>query len=174
MLTISLSPPVACSDGDIAAFQDIVLEGGEVDRVGLLQRIARADHLAFAFFDHNFVGVGALKCPNSGYRKSVFMKSGTLRSFSDFPLELGWVYVRPQFRTRGISGRLVEELIATSRSQNVFATSRTDNQAMHKSLERSGFVRDGKPYPSVMRAETLQLFVRVDAKPALAPHAADR
>jgi hypothetical protein len=48
---------------------------------------------------------------------------------------------------------------------------------MHKSLERSGFVSHGKPYSSGMRAEKLQLFVRVDAQPALAadsPQAARR
>ena len=177
MLSITSNPPPACPPGDVALFQALVLEGGEVDPNDLPQRIARAQRLAFALFDDNLVGVGALKSPNSSYRKSVFTKSGTPRSPSAFPLELGWVYVKPEYRGCGISGRLVQELMATARGKNVFATSRTDNHAMHRSLEHSGFVRDGKPYASGIRIAKLQLFVRVDAQPALAadaPQAARR
>ena len=54
-----------------------------------------------------------------------------------------------------------------AQDKNIFATSRTDNDAMHRSLERSGFVRDGKPYASDRRPDKLQLFVRVNAQPAL-------
>lgn len=164
VLAVTSKTPRDCSAGDIDAFQSLVLEGGEVEPNGLAQRIARAERLAIALRDHILVGVGALKSPNSGYRKSVFAKSGTPRSPTAFELELGWVYVKPECRGGGISGRLVQELMAAARGRNVFATSRTDNAAMRRSLERAGFVRDGKPYSSDMRAQELLLFVWVSSR----------
>jgi len=68
VIAITSRPPRDCSPGDVASFQALVLEGGEVNPNGLSERIARADRLAFAFLDHRLVGIGALKFPNTGYR----------------------------------------------------------------------------------------------------------
>ncbi len=171
MLTIKSNPPSDSTAADIATFQSLILEGGEVDARGLSQRVAHAERLAFALDDHNLLGIGALKLPNFRYRKSIFAKSGSSRLPTDFSLELGWVYVKHGFRGRGISLRLVQELLATAHGSNVFATARTNNTAMHRSLERSGFVRDGKPYASEMRNDKLQLFVRVGTELAAAASA---
>lgn len=163
MLRVASKPPCVCSPDDVAALKALVLEGGEVDPNGLRRRIARAERLAFAFFDHNLAGVGALKHPNTAYRASVFAKSNSSRAPSAFPLELGWVCVKSEYRGRGISGLLLQELMATVRDRNVFATSRTDNTVMHRSLNHSGFLREGTAYASGVRACKLQLFVRVAA-----------
>jgi GNAT superfamily N-acetyltransferase len=167
VLTVISNPPKLCSLGDIAAFESLALQVGEVDPHVLHLRIARAERLAFALLDRELVGVGAIKSPDSVYRKSVFRKSGAGHADTAFDLELVWVNVRAEYRGRGISGRLVQELMANVRSRYVFATSRTDNPAMHATLKRFGFVRDGTPYVSHMRRARLELFVRVAMKPGV-------
>lgn len=166
MLRVASNPPCTCPAADIDAFEALVLEGSEVDPNGLSQRISRAQRLAFTFSDQDLVGVAALKHPNIKYRKSVFVKSNSSRSPAAFPLELGWVYVKRDYRDRGISRLLVQELVRGIGEKNVFATSWTDNSAMHRSLEGFGFIREGKPYTSDIRTEKLQLFVRVTAEQA--------
>lgn len=164
MLTVTSNPPSFCSAGDVASFQALVREGGEVESQGLPQRIACAERLAFAHLDRNLIGVGAFKSPNPRYRKSVFAKSASSHPPTAFPLELGWVFVKPAGRGVGVCGRLVKELMATVRGENVFATSRTDNFPMHRCLERCGFECEGKPYTSGRRRDKLALFVRVNLK----------
>src|SRR5437016_2499558 len=111
--------PTATRDKDLEAFGDLVREGGEVDPDGLPERIMRAHVLAFAYMEGDLAGVGALKRPNATYRKSVFLKAGATQRPTDFPFEMGWVYVTPAHRRKGISAAIVQCLIGEVRDQNV-------------------------------------------------------
>ena len=106
------------------------------------------------------MGIGALKRPGNGYRKGVFTKSGTTLVPSEFPFELGWVYVIPECRNDGIGQRIVDAILGVAADQRIFATSRSTNEAMHKRLKRSGFIREGEPFLSNLGDHTLVLFVR--------------
>ena len=166
--SVVLNHPKARSPRDVAAFYVLVREGGTVVPIRLRERIERAERLAFAYSDRNLAGVGALKRPNTAYRRSVFEKSKSSGSPAGFPFEIGWVNVKAEYRGCGIAGLLVKELLKAAGDRNVFATSSINNTPMHKSLERAGFKRNGEPYVSDMRADKLQLFVRVAVQPSLA------
>ena len=143
----------------LAAFRDLVLQGGEVQPAGLAGRVKRAAFLAFAHDSEGLVGVAALKNPNAGYRANVFEKAESTLA-EDHPYELGWVYVVPAARRRGISGLLVRALFERG-AAGVYATSRTRNDAMRRTLEQADFRVVGRPYPSAEHpGEELALFLR--------------
>lgn len=157
---IDLKRPTECSSVELKLFYDTVSQSGEVTEIGLRQRILSAQALAIAYEQGCLVGVAALKVPNPNYRQNTFSKAKTALSPEQFPDELGWVFIHEAYRGRKISYRLVQELIATSHS-NIYATSRSLNANMHRTLERAGFSRYGSEFLSDMNSgEKLMLFAR--------------
>ena len=158
--TVSSRRPGACRSEDLASFESLVLEGGEVKPIGLQRRIKRAEILAFANDARTLIGVGALKRPDNDYQIDVFKKAGGNLLTSDFPFELGWVYVNPACRRDGVGQRIVDVILSAAADRHVFATARVENGQIHRRLERSGFVREGTAFPSELGAHMLILFVR--------------
>jgi GNAT superfamily N-acetyltransferase len=150
--------PGECSPQDVASFCKLVKAGGEVAEAGLEQLVNQARRLVFARSDNALVGVAALKTPRPNYKARVFRKAG-VGNADDYPLELGWVFVVPEHRRQGISGRLVEAALEGT-DGGAFATSRLDNTHMHGCLERHGFERSGQPYKSDDADREILLYVR--------------
>jgi predicted GNAT family N-acyltransferase len=136
-----------------------VLAGGEVVRDGLEGRILQAHALFFLREDSCLLGIAALKNPSTAYRASVFRKACATVSSSKFPLELGWVFIMPSARGRKLCHRLIRATIAHVASTQIFATSRTDNPAMHVSLIAASFARHGAEYASSRGTYKLGLFL---------------
>jgi RimJ/RimL family protein N-acetyltransferase len=76
-----------------------------------------------------------------------------------FEFELGWVYVRPSARGKGVASALVESLVSSLNGACAYATSRVDNERMHAALKRFGFVPVGVPYPSQLNEPSIQLLL---------------
>jgi predicted GNAT family N-acyltransferase len=93
------------------------------------------------------------------YRQSVFQKANALTSESEYPFELGWVFVSPSARGRKFSNKLVHTAISVADGKGVFATSRLDNIPMHKALEAHGLSRNGSAYASRHEDRQLILFL---------------
>lgn len=158
-MTTAAKPPDECSSEEIDKFCEFVRMGGEVESQGLTNRIKKAALLVFLYSGKDLIGVAAIKNPNAGYKAEVFQKATATALPEGFALELGWVYVDPEHRGKGLSRKLVEAALASAEKQNVFATSRTDNKAMHKTLLKFGFSKEGRPYRSGMSEHNLELFV---------------
>ena len=148
MLNSSILSPSDCSAQTLADFEKLVVEGGAVDPEGLTQRIRNASRLLFLREpDGQLVGVGALKQPRSAYRDNVFAKAqATVRS-DRYRVELGWVVVAKSHQGRGLSARIIGELLGLAKNENVFATSRVDGRAM-RFASAHGFEANGNSYPS--------------------------
>lgn len=146
------------TSAEVDAFAELVLTGGEVGAEGLVERIRRAQALLFLREDDQLLGVAALKRPNANYRLSVFEKAQVAVNDPKYPLELGWVYVVPKGRGRGLSHSLVQAAVKHANGTGIFATSRADNNAMHKSLMAASFVRHGCEYRSGRGNYKLVLF----------------
>ncbi|MBI5887937.1 MAG: GNAT family N-acetyltransferase [Deltaproteobacteria bacterium] len=158
---IIVKKPTECSDAELERFVNLVCTGGEVAASGLEIRVRNAaKFLVFMTEEQHLMGVAALKQPLPNYRRSVSEKAGVALETSAFPYELGWVHVIPSARSRGFSHKLVSAAIAAVGGMGMFATSRMDNVRMHRTLERSGFVRSGLPYVSSRGNYKLQLFLR--------------
>ena len=160
MPELIVKSPVECTNVEIGAFIAFVRAGGEVSIQGLPERIRGAAALAFAHVDGLVVGVAALKQPQSSYRHRVSSESGAALSAQEYPFELGWVYVSPESRGKGLSFLLSQAALAKSNGAGVFATSRTENIAMHQSLAKLGFVASGNPFLSGRGKHSLQAFSR--------------
>lgn len=165
MPELTVNSPDKCSNIEIGAFIAFVRAGGEVSIQGLTERIRCAAALAFARVDGLVVGIAALKHPQDSYRHRVSTESGAALSAQEFSFELGWVYVSPKLRGKGFSLLLSQAVLAESNGAGVFATSRTDNIAMHRSLAKLGFVASGNPFVSGRGKHSLQVFVRHAAQP---------
>ena len=164
MPELIVKSPGECSSIEIGAFIAFVRVGGEVSIQGLLDRIRGATALAFARVDGLVVGVAALKQPQASYRRRVSTESSAALSAKEYPYELGWVYVSPESRNKGFSLLLSQAALAESNGVGVFATSRTDNITMHRSLAKLGFVATGNPFTSGRGKHSLQVFARHRAR----------
>jgi GNAT superfamily N-acetyltransferase len=157
---VSVRRPGECSAAEIGDFLAFVCAGGEVVPEGLEDRVARAHRLFFLRSADCLLGVAALKRPESAYRTSVANKAGFALDEQALPLELGWIYVLPSARRSGCSGLLVAAATNATNRMGIFATSRTDNVPMHRTLEKFGFNKVGKTYPSDLGHTQLELFIR--------------
>ncbi len=164
MAELTVKNPLACSNLEIGAFIAFVRAGGEVSAQGLNERIRGAAALAFAHIDGVLAGVAALKNPLASYLRRVSSSSGVSLPVAQFPYELGWVYVLPDARGKGLSLLLAQSALSAAGEAGVFSTSRTDNQPMHKSLAKLKFVPSGNTYTSGRGKHSLQLFIRRSAQ----------
>lgn len=153
-------PPVAFSSKEVDDFQEAIREGGEVDPRGLRDRLMSARTLVLLRESEKLAAFAALKQPLAAYRTRVSESSGVKVSVADYPFELGWVYVYPFARGKKYSRAVSREAMSESCGKGVFATSRTDNVAMHATLKRLGFAPAGIPYRSRSGDQEIQLFLR--------------
>lgn len=166
---VTCKKPVECSADELQSFKDFVLDGDEVEPAGLDDRIAAAESLLFLAKDGDIKGVAAIKNPNDHYKDSVFAKAHAPENAEGFCLELGWVFVDSSVRGNGYSHNLVERAIAIADGQPIFATSRNDNQPMHKVLMKHGFRKCGVQYASNRGNHHLVLFLYPGAQQGAAP-----
>jgi GNAT superfamily N-acetyltransferase len=164
--TVVLKRPPSCDPAELAAFETLVRESGEVAERGLPVRIRAAACLAFYYAPQgDLAAIAALKVPRKSYRDRVFRAARTRRRPDAYPLELGWFFVRPAHRGRRMSQRLAAPLLEQERDRAVFATARIGNSAMLKVLSSLGFERTGTPYPhdGTRPKDALVLLVRPGA-----------
>ena len=151
--------PQNCSSTELASFSLRARESGEVTSLGLNERIQAAARLVFCEENAVLIGIAAIKRPLDSYRFSLSRKSGVNLSQAAWPFELGWVFVAPSARGKGLSSKLVacavEEIGAA-----LFATSRTDNKFMQSTLLKFGFAPEGDDFPSSNGDRRIQLFTR--------------
>ena len=163
---ITLRSPGDCSKEDLSRFHDMVLEGGEVRKEGLDDRIGRAKVLAFLESGGAIIGVGALKIQHRNYTARLFKKANAKSVANDFGLELGWVVIGKAHRGHKHSSRTVDALLAHTEGKRTYATSVSTNERMHTTLIKHNFERDGAEWPSQKRKNTkLFLFVHKDSGP---------
>jgi GNAT superfamily N-acetyltransferase len=159
MLTSSIFLPSDCTAQALADFEKLVVEGGAVNPQGLAQRIREASRLLFLrASDDQLVGVGALKHPRPGYRNRVFADAHATVSADQYPVELGWVVVVQSYQGRRLSTRIVGELLAFAKNENIFATTRADERVLSFAFD-CGFKINGKAFPSG-RGYDLVLYLR--------------
>lgn len=159
MVSSTMLSPSHCSGQELADFEKLITEAGAVDPVGLTQRIRDASRLLFLRETNGeIVAVGALKHPVSGYRTRVFAKAGIATLSDQYRIELGWVAVAKSQQGRGLSRRIIGDLIRLADSQNLFATTRADSRAIRLAADY-GFKPAGNPYPSG-RGYDLVLYLR--------------
>jgi predicted GNAT family N-acyltransferase len=158
-------------------FMKLVIEADEVDPEGLERRVMRAERLIFLHNKKEVIGVAATKRPGKSRKESVFRKAQSTEDPTSFTFELGWIVVNERFRGQHLSRTLVEAALEVAAGHRIFATTRTDNLRMQKTIERYGFHAVGKPYPTSRegRKYDLTLFIKQfeQVEPAAATNRGD-
>ncbi len=148
MLRSSLLLPSDCTAQALADFENLVVAGGAVNPQGLGERIRNASRLLFLRAPgEQLIGTGALKYPRPEYRNKVFADAHASVSADDYPVELGWVVVAKSYQGRRLSTRIVNELLAFAKNDNIFATTRADERVLSFAFD-CGFKLNGEPFPS--------------------------
>lgn len=159
-MATSVKMPCECSEEEVTTFEELVGRGKEVTPHGLSGRIKTAKALAFHSVGGQVIGIAALKNPAATRPRKVFRKARAPQNPNDFPFEVGWVFISPEHRGQGLSRKLLKAVLKFARGSGVFATTRSDNVPMQKTLEKCGFVRTGRLYQSERRDNKLCLFLR--------------
>ncbi|MES2056055.1 MAG: GNAT family N-acetyltransferase [Pseudomonadota bacterium] len=147
------------SDLDRLEFIALVNEAGEVDPNTLPALVARALALVTLHDNKMLIGTAAVKIPYDEYRRDVFRSAKIADQANAYPLELGWVHVRPDYRGEGHSYTLMAQAIKAVAGQSVYAT--TKAAKMHTILPRYGFAIRGMPYASMHEPDVdVTLFCR--------------
>jgi len=152
--------PNTFSGDERRRFFELVELGGEVDRIALQQNVENARALVFARSSGRLLGIAALKRPKLTYRKKIAEKSGFALDSDLYPFELGYVFVQQDARGSGLSHRLVANMLDQTDGKRVFATARTDNLGMLRTMDRAGFAQVGNDYPGRRAGTFIRLFVR--------------
>lgn len=138
--------PGEFSAGELARFSELVVEGGEVRGAALATNVVNARIVVMLMQAGTMRGVAALKRPQDSYRSKIVERTGVELSNSDYPFDLGYIYIQPGLQGRGLSHRLVASSLQHDDARGVFATVRTDNEPMRAALAKAGFVAAGVDY----------------------------
>jgi GNAT superfamily N-acetyltransferase len=138
--------PEELSVSELARFSELVVEGGEVGGTALATNMANARILVMLMHGDTMRGVAALKCPQDSYRKRVSERTGVEISLTEYPFELGYIYIQSELQGRGLSHKLVGLSLEHDDAQGVFATARTNNEPMRATLAKAGFGAAGAEY----------------------------
>ena len=152
--------PSQFSKDEKQLFIDLVCSGGEVAKHTLRRNVPLAECLVFLRSANELCGVAALKIPIPSYRQTLRSKAGVTVDEAAFPYELGYIFVPEQARGKGFSSELAGAAADASGDRGIFATSRLDNEPMHRTLAKHGFEKAGQPYQGKDAAERIQLFLR--------------
>lgn len=137
--------PSECTSAELDAFQKLAEEGEQVLPDGLRQRIEQAAALVFVN-ESECIAVGAIKNPNLSYKKRVFTKADVPDKNNNYKYELGWLYVTPAARRKGLGNNLMQALVSFLGDSGCYATTREDNKVMHSLFSKYNFSRLGTAY----------------------------
>jgi hypothetical protein len=146
---------------EIARFESIVKDAGEVSANAINGLLAHNPLLLFYPNTNEIQAVGALKIPNEGYRERIFKEKACVDIENIENLEeLGWIVsLNPG---QGIGSFVTEQLALSGKS--IYATVREENKSIKGILLKNGFTQEGKAYNSERGDYKLLLFVKQDAQ----------
>lgn len=161
-LTFRVKAPFECKDAEIAAFIALVTEGGKVDTAGLEERVNAAALLGFVYKGKELIGTAAVKNPLDTYREQVEQQANTELPKNRFPYEIGWIFVKPEFRNQATLQKL--QMLLSNKAfalhRGMFATTKEINKANIKYLEDSRFKKAGDTWMSPRDGSPMVLYTR--------------
>ena len=145
---------------ELEQIHNLILKGGEVSSITLLQRLSESSLFAFVVDNNIVVATATIKNPLDNYKTNVFAKSKSNLSIIDYPFELGYIMVEESYRKDKLASQLCSELCKAFLKQKLFATTRIDNTPMQSILRKNYFVEIGEQYLNKNKTAFLKLFIK--------------
>ena len=137
-------------------FYHAVMDGGAIYRdCELDNAMDQSKNLIFYYDKKVVVGTVCLKQPTPEYRKEIEEKAGVSLDEREFPYEIGYKTIRPEYRGRGIGTLLTKQALECADGKGVFVTCRQDDMATQTVVTRLGFTQIGTPYTSEWHGHNL-------------------
>lgn len=146
------------SDNEIKEIFEFIKEGNQVVTSSIIPTLQNSYVIFLALIDDNIAGVSCIKQPSTSYKESIFDKANVPELANNFKFEYGLLYVKSEFRNKGISNALLSLAKNTLKSP-LYATTRTDNEGSIKTLLNNGFKIAGKKYKSFRGDYYLNLYI---------------
>lgn len=140
---------------------ELIASAGEVPTGRLKERLDLAQIVGAIFNGEVITSTATIKMPSRQYVDKILMKSYNEKFGGIFFLELGYVCTSPEYRGQGLALKLISQLIEKYSSNNLYATTRTDNKGMIRILEIHGFSLQGTPYLSENKEYHLCVYFRL-------------
>lgn len=150
-ITFTAHQPQTLSATERHEFCELVRDGGEIPGKTLKANVKNSRILVRLINGDKVCGASALKRPRDSYRRTIAKKTGFALYETDFPFELGYIYIHPSLRGRGHTNGLLKETLDHNDGLGVWATVRVDNAPMRAALARVGFEAAGKSYAGAAR-----------------------
>jgi predicted GNAT family N-acyltransferase len=138
-----ITRPSEIDPGHLFQIIELVINGGQIRRDGLQERILRADLVAYELLDDKVICTATLKNPSSTYIKKVFTLAKAAPSLH-YNKELGYISTHPDFEGSGHCQNLLSEFFLRIGESPMYATTR--KQAMVHILDKFGFNIAGITY----------------------------
>ena len=153
---VMLKSPASCTDEELSAFESALQAAGEAASQPLLERIRRAECLAFVRgANGEMEAVGALKCPKLEHRTALFRRASAQVPPEPFTMEPGWLAGNEKAMPL-----IVAALVEHAGERPVFVIAGTAETTLQTLLAQQGF-RTGSPvYASSHGAYSNQIYVR--------------
>jgi len=137
----------------------LISEGAEVDMGVVNRNLASAPSIGYAMDGNQAVGVIVLKNPVSSYRQKCFVAAGVPELESRYNLEIGYAFVKEEYRARGVGIYLCRKMVR-SISAPIYATTREANTTINKLLQFGGFHKAGNSWKSDRGNYNLFLWIK--------------
>ena len=154
----NVSSPNEIAPEILQQLSQLIATGSEVDMSMVSRNLANANSIGYAIDNGKPVGVIVLKNPVSSYRQKVFQNAGVPELQQTYQLELGYVYVEPEYRGM-VSARLLR-LMNRSITAPIFATTRENNTTINKILQFGGYQLTGEPFASDRGTYKILLWIK--------------
>lgn len=154
----NISTPNEIAPEILQQLSQLISTGSEVEMSMVQRNLQKASSIGYALDNGRPVGVIVLKDPVPSYRQKVFQNAGVPELEQRYQLELGYVYVEPQYRGM-VSARLLR-LMNRSITSPIFATTRENNTTINKILEFGGYQLTGEPWSSDRGTYNILLWIK--------------
>ena len=150
-------PPSNFSSETVDQIVRLIRDAEEVEEKGLEDKVSQAQYLGAVSVEGRVVAAGAIKRKFDNHRKTVMKKSG-YPALKNYSAEIGYMAVGCGHRGKGYGNRIFEALVRNYKG-SLYATTRTDNEHMHRILRRHGFRCVGKAWPSIRPGKMICLWI---------------
>lgn len=145
------------TDEEKTQMLSLLLEQGQVSG-NLEEKMRNIKYGCVVYIDDKPIACAALK--NRTKKPFKLVNANVLELYDDVSLELGYIYVKPEFRRSGVCTDMCNGLLGILRKSVVYATVRANNVGMKKILRNLNFDMYGKPYKSSVADNYVQLFIK--------------